>query len=410
MHEGTQRYDGPDLDALVRCPREGAPPEGLGQEEAERVRRFHRTLPGYRATPLARLDGLAARLGIRRLFVKDESPRFGLNAFKVLGGAYAVARVLGARLGIPEEDLSFQALQDPDVRGRAGSLVFATATDGNHGRGVAWAARTLGYHAVVFLPRGVAPSRVQAIRDTGAEAILTDLLYDDVVRQCRKIAKDRGWVVVQDTSWEGYQEIPRWILQGYLTLGAETAEQLLLEGEEAPTHVFLQAGVGTMAAALAGYLAHRYRPLPRILVVEPDRADCFFVSAAAGDGMPHPSEGDLVSVMAGLCCGEPNPQAWPVLDDLACAFLRCRDHAAALGMRLLARPLPGDPEVRSGESGAVGPGLLYLLATREVYAPLREALDLGPHSVVLAFSTEGDTDPEHYRKVLWEGAHPVPEA
>ena len=410
MNEETRRFSGPDLDALVRTPGGEILPAPLGLREAQRVRRFHRTLPGYRATPLASLDGLAARLGVARLFVKDESPRFGLNAFKVLGGSYAIARILGQRLGIPEEDLTFPLLQSEGVRERAGALTFATATDGNHGRGVAWAARTLGYHAVIFLPRGTARSRIAAIEATGAEAIVTELTYDDAVRQARKIAKDRGWVVVQDTAWDGYEEIPSWVLQGYLTMADEAADQLALEGVEAPTHVFLQAGVGTMAASAAGYLAQRCRPLPRFLLVEPDRADCLFVSAEAGDGRPHPTEGDLTSIMAGLSCGEPNPQVWPILQDLGTAFFRCRDHVAALGMRLLAHPLPGDPAVLSGESGAVGPGLLYLLQTREAYAPLRAALNLGPDSTVLCFSTEGDTDPENYRRVLWEGAYPLPEA
>ncbi len=377
------------------------PPQDLSPEATRRVLRFHRRWPGYVPTPLADLRLLARELGIRGLYVKDESRRFGLNAFKVLGGMYAVSRWICEAAGLDPERAGFEELASETVRERAGRPTFTTATDGNHGRGVAWAARALGYPAVIYVPRSTVASRIEAIRRTGAEVVVTEVSYDETVRIARAEAEARGRVLVQDSSGPGYEKIPAWVLQGYLTLAEEAALGMELAGCTRPTHVFLQCGVGTMPAALAGYCLGRWRERPPLVfLIEPRGADCFFQSILAGDGAPHPVELHE-SMMAGLSCGVPSPQAWEILRDECSGAFACDDGTSALGMRILANPLPGDPFVLSGESGAVGVGLLHRLAKDPGAAPIREAIRLGPSSSVLLVSTEGDTDPENWRRVVW---------
>jgi diaminopropionate ammonia-lyase len=377
------------------------PPQELSPDAARRVLKFHRHWPGYAPTPLAELRRLASRLGLKGIFVKDESRRFGLNAFKCLGGTYAVGRKLAELAGLDPDRTGYDELIAPAVRERAGHPVFATATDGNHGRGVAWAARSLGCPAVIHMPKGSSEHRVQAIRDTGAEVIVTDLSYDETVVLAKAEAEEKGRILVQDSSFPGYERIATWVLQGYLTLAEEAALAMELVGAARPTHVILQSGVGTMPAALAGYFTWRWRERPPIiLIAEPRGAACFFESLRFADGAAHPVELHP-SMMAGLSCGVLSSQAWEILRPCAFGALACDDEAAALGMRILANPLPGDPFVLSGESGAVGMGLIHRLATLPDLAPIREAIHLTPGSTVLLISTEGDTDPENWRKVVW---------
>ncbi len=374
----------------------------FGSRAAEAALAFHRTIPGYEPTPLVSLDALAAHLGVARVWVKDESLRFGLNAFKGLGGSYAVARVIAERLGIDEGKLTFDLLTSPSVAQKIRGLTFVTATDGNHGRGLAWTARMLGVGCVVYMPQGSALERLENIRAQGAEAQILDLNYDDSVRFAAEQARERGWVLVQDTSWGGYEKIPTWIMQGYTTMGLEAARQL---GETAPTHVFLQAGVGAMSGAIAGFLADYYGgDRPRVCIVEPDAADCVFRTAAAGDGRLHAVGGDLPTMMAGLACGEPCGVGWDELERTADFFASVPDEVAARGMRVLANPLPGDEVVVSGESGAVTLGFLATLLCGEGDAARAAAtrLGLGPESRVLLFSTEGATDRANYHHVLWD--------
>ncbi len=374
----------------------------FGSRAAEAALAFHRTIPGYEPTPLVSLDALAAHLGVAQVWVKDESLRFGLNAFKGLGGSYAVARVIAERLGIDEGELTFDLLTSPSVAQKIRGLTFVTATDGNHGRGLAWTARMLGVGCVVYMPQGSALERLENIRAQGAEAQILDLNYDDSVRFAAEQARERDWVLVQDTSWGGYEKVPTWIMQGYTTMGLEAARQL---GETAPTHVFLQAGVGAMSGAIAGFLADYYGgDRPRICIVEPDAADCVFRTAAAGDGRLHAVGGDLPTMMAGLACGEPCGVGWAELEPAADFFASVPDEVAARGMRVLANPLPGDESVVSGESGAVTLGFLATLLCGEGDAARAAVtrLGLGPESRVLLFSTEGATDRANYRRVLWD--------
>lgn len=373
---------------------------------AHLARRFHAGLPGYAPTPLVALPALARCLGLGAVWGKDESRRFGLEAFKGLGSAWAVARLLGERLGLAPEALDFTGLRV--ARPQLGELSFVTATDGNHGRGLAWAARLLGHRARVFMPAGASAARVAAIRAQGAECTVTELAYDDAVRHAAAHARETGGVLVQDTAWEGYEQIPSWIMEGYGTLALEAAEQLAGMGAQGPTHVFVQAGVGSFAAAMLACLGPALRDRgmsePRFVSVEPHAADCVFRSLAAGDGRPRSCPGSLETLMAGLSCGEVSSIAWPVLSAGLHAACACTDDLARFGMRLLARPLGEDTALVSGESGAVGAGLLHWLMRPEESAGVqgdaakaREALGLGPAARVLLISTEGATD-----RAVWE--------
>ncbi len=394
--------DFPDhqLRCLLREPPGGPPPEAFGPGVARRIRRFHRRLPGYIPTPLVPLKRLARTWGLGDILVKDEAKRFGLKAFKVLGGSYAVARLICAKLGRDIETITYPELTGDEVRRRIGCITLATATDGNHGRGVAWTAEQYGQPAVVFMPGGTAPARVAAIEAHGARVVVTDRNYDDTVRLAWQQARENGWEVVQDTAREGYTDIPRWIMQGYLTLMDEAAEQMTRLGRH-PTHVLLQAGVGAFAAAMTGYLVNRYRHNPpHIVIMEPQAAACFLASAASADGQPQTVGGDLATIMAGLACGEPHPAAWKILRSFASGFLSCADFTAANGMRILAHPLEGDPALEAGESAAVGLGVLDLLMNAPALAALKHQLDLGPGATLLCFNTEGATDPANYRAIV----------
>ena len=379
-------------------------------EEITRVRRFHQSCPQYAVTPLAHLSHLAASLGVGGVFVKDESCRFGLNAFKVLGGSYAIGRYIAGQLGRDIGETGYDFLTSPALRKQLGQAVFFTATDGNHGRGVAWAAHELGQRAVVLMPKGTSRARLENIQKLGAEVTVESLNYDDCVRKAAGLAAETpNSTVVQDTAWEGYTEIPSAIMQGYATLVDEALSQLRAAGIDRPTHVFVQAGVGSLAAAVQGILVNRFpENPPRLVVMECAAADCFYRSAVQGSGEPLAVGGDLASMMAGLCCGEVNPIAWELLRSHAFAFASCSDEVSALGMRILAAPAGEDPRVVSGESGAIGAGLLASLCLLPDFAAQKELLGIGPDSQVLLISTEGDTDPARYRSVVWGGELPVP--
>ncbi|MHC1684324.1 MAG: diaminopropionate ammonia-lyase [Clostridiaceae bacterium] len=368
------------------------------------VRNFHKSFDEYSVTPLHSLKELATRLGVEEIWVKDESYRFGLNAFKVLGGSYALGNYLCKKLGVSIEETSFKELNSKEVKEKLGEITFVTATDGNHGRGVAWAANKLGQKSVVYMPKGSSPIRLENIRKEGAEASITDLNYDDAVRLANKYAEKHNGVMIQDTAWEGYEEIPLWIMQGYATLIDEALEQIKDQGKEMPTHVFLQAGVGSFAGAVQGYLAEVYEDKrPVTIIVEPNEAACIYKSALINDGKPHAVTGDMPTIMAGLACGEPNITGWNILRDYSDMYISCPDYVAARGMRVLGNPLKGDPQVISGESGAVGLGLVSLLLEDNSFNNVVENLNLNEKSRVLVVSTEGDTDPVNYRDITWDG-------
>ncbi len=401
-----ERIDHLNCRYLLQAPCETGLPETLSPAAALGVRAFHRQLPGYRPTPLVHLERLARAWGLGDVFVKDESPRFGLQAFKVLGGSYAIAQLVCRKLGRPLSEVTYAQLVSEEVRREVGQITLATATDGNHGRGVAWAAERLGQKSVIFMPKGAVPARVASIRAHGAEVVVTDLNYDDAIRLACREAEKNGWYMMQDTAWEGYTEIPTWIMQGYLTMCAETVDQLRA-ADSYPTHIFVQAGVGALAGAVIGYFAQVYRePRPRFIIMEPANAACVFASAAAGDGRTHAVTGDLDTIMVGLACGVVNPLSWEILRDLPSCYMSLDDFVAANGMRILANPLADDKPVESGESGAVGLGLMDLLANDPGCRKLKEALEIGVQSTLVCFSTEGATDPVNYREVIWHGKYP----
>ena len=379
---------------------------GFDEKSMHDVYEFHKSLPNYKPTPLVDLKNLAAHYGVKKVWLKDESKRFGLNAFKVLGGSYAIGKYLSQKLGKDINELPYNVLISDEVKKQLGDVTFVTATDGNHGRGVAWMANRLKQKSVVYMPKGSAQMRFDAIAREGADVTITDLNYDDAVRLANKGAEEYGWIMVQDTAWDGYEEIPLWIMQGYSTIINEVVEQLKACGNEKPTHVFLQAGVGSFAGAVQGYLAHLYgddRPIT--IICEPHGANCIYKSMEANDGNPHNVGGDLTTIMAGLACGEPNTISWKILRDNADFSVSCDDQIAARGMRVLSSPLGDDTRVISGESGAVGLGLFTILSERkEEFAELMKELKIDENSKILCISTEGDTDVEGYRNVVWNGA------
>jgi diaminopropionate ammonia-lyase len=374
-----------------------------------KIRKFHREIPGFQTSPLKALSNLAARLGLGGIWVKDESVRLNLSSFKVLGGSYAVYQFVRHRLGMQDQELSFSELMDGGLRQKLGPLVFAAATDGNHGRGVAWSASRMGFEAVIYVHKLTSRERIQAIENNGGKVVVVDGNYDDAVRQVYQDAQANGWNVISDTAWEGYEEVPKWVMQGYTTMLSEAQEQLAGQGLSQPTHLFVQAGVGSLAAASIGFYDNLFGPgRPRSVVVEPTKAACLFASAQANDGKPHSVSGDLDTIMAGLACGDPNPLAWQVLRECADYFAICPDYVAAKGMRVYGMPLRGDPFIVSGESGAVTLGALMYVMEYEGARELREAMGLGAESQVLLINSEGNTAPDDFRHVVWEGGIPVP--
>ena len=366
---------------------------------------FHKSFPQYSVTPLVRLKELAELCGIKEIFVKDEAWRFGLHAFKVLGGSFAMARHIAKTTGRDISELTYEKLTSPELKEETGELTFFSATDGNHGRGVAWSANKLGQKSVILMPKGSAKMRLDNILREGAKATIEEENYDECVRMAAKLAEDTpGGVMVQDTAWPGYEEIPAWIMQGYGTMAMEADNQMEDLNTNPPTHVIVQAGVGSLAGAVVGYFANKYPDNPPIFIVaESDQADCLYRSAITGDGSIKIVDGDMQTIMAGLACGEPNTSSWQILKDKVSVFVSCPDWVAARGMRILGMPVRGDSVIISGESGAVTTGLLAYAMMDEEMKPMREAMKLDKDSRVLLFSTEGNTDRENYRHILWDG-------
>lgn len=372
--------------------------ETLGVAAAREVERFLAHRRDHAETPLHALPGLAAELGIGAIHVKDEGFRLGLGSFKALGGSYAVIRLVleeaSRRLG---QSVDVGELHDPAVRAVAAGMTVACATDGNHGRSVAEGARRVGARAVIFVHSRVSARRLAAIAHFGAEIVRVDGTYDDSVVEAASVAAGKGWTVVSDTSWPGYERIPGLVMQGYTAIVREALRQLPAPPTPTlPTHVFIQAGVGGVAAAIAGHLAlvlGDKRPV--FTVVDPARAACLYESARAG----HPvkvAHGEP-TVMAMLECHEPSPVAWRVLARAADAFMTVDEADAIAVMNRLARPASGDPAIVAGESGGVGlAGLICAAAIPDV----RARLGLDAASRVLVVNTEGATDPERYRELV----------
>lgn len=373
----------------------------MAVEEVKNAQRFHQSFPQYEETPLVDLTHMAEYLGLKSVHVKDESYRFGLNAFKVLGGSYAMAKYIADELGKDIKEVDYNFLTSDKLKKEFGQATFFSATDGNHGRGVAWSANKLGQKCVIFMPKGSTTTRLENIKKEGATATIEEFNYDDCVRLAAEEAKKvPHGVVVQDTAWEGYEKIPAWIMQGYGTMALEADSQM----NQRPTHIFVQAGVGSLAGGMVGYFANKYKDNPPIMVVvEASAANCLYKGAVANDGKPQVVTGDLNTIMAGLACGEPNITSWDILKNHVTCFISAADNIARRGMRMLGAPIKGDKNIVSGESGAVPFGVLATIMKDDNYKELREALKLDSNSNVLLFSTEGNTDPERYENIVWEG-------
>jgi diaminopropionate ammonia-lyase len=377
----------PDSFELLVNPRHGTP--GVTVLSGAGFRRAKAAItawPGYAATPL---HDLPASAGVAVLRLKDEGPRFGLGSFKALGGAYAVGKLLAAELS--HQGVARSASASDLVEGQYGdytrAITVTCATDGNHGRSVAWGAQRFHCGCVIFVHETVSQGRVDAIAQFGAQVERVSGTYDDAVRTANYQARAHGWFVVSDTSYPGYTEVPRDVMQGYRVMGDEAADQW---SGAPPTHVFIQAGVGGAAASVAIQMRERFAPVPRLIVVEPERAACLLASARAGTATT--VHGDLDTIMAGLACGEPSLLAWQELERAAWAFLAIPDMAAANALRWLA-----DRGLAIGESGVAGLAALQLVAADPA---ARAALCLTPGSRVLLFGTEGVTDPAVYENIL----------
>lgn len=376
--------------------------EILSLDALTRARSEISSWPGYRRTELRSLGGLAAAVGVHAILYKDEGPRFGLGSFKALGGAYAVASFLQSAVAAKTGTRpSTAALASGDLDAVTSTVTVTCATDGNHGRSVAWGARTFGCRCVIYVHATVSQGRRDAIAAYGAEVREVPGTYDDAVRRAAEDAEANGWQVVSDTSYEGYTDIPRAVMQGYGLIMDEVFEQL--PKGTFPSHVFVQGGVGGLAAGLCSYLWEAFgKDGPAFYVAEPDKARCLLLSAEAG--RPTADRGALDTIMAGLACGEVSLLAWSVLDQGADGFISITDEAAAETMRLLADGRFGDAPVVAGESAVAGLAA-FLAVAGEPSAGGGVALDAD--SVVLVIGTEGATDPAVYADIVGRPAESV---
>lgn len=377
---------GPAEDSLEKAAPGVVDADGFARAAAE-----IKAWPGYEPTALHSLDGLAAKLKVGGIFYKDESTRFGLGAFKALGGAYAVLRHLQDKLG---GTVTLADLLAGKYRDRTRDITVCAATDGNHGKAVAWGAKLFGCRAIIYIHEGVSAGREQAIAAYGAEMRRIPDNYDASVRACTADAAKNGWQVISDTTWEGYQDIPRHVMHGYGVMMEEVMQQLPAHQEL--SHAFIQAGVGGLPASVAGYLWLELDALrPKIVVVEPEKADCHYQSARAGK--PTIVTGKLDTLMAGLACGEVSPLAWRLLDKASFAFMTVPDDAAVFAMQSLAKGNGTDPKIVGGEAG-VG-GLAGLIAAA-LDPAARSALLLDENSKILIIGSEGATDPALYAELV----------
>lgn len=359
--------------------------------------------PGYAPTPLRHLPGLAAQMKVGGVYYKDEAGRFGLGSFKALGGAYAVNRLLLRQLQAHtgNASLTLDDLKSPAYKDFIAGLTVTCATDGNHGRSVAWGAKNAGCQCVIYIHEHVSTGREQAIASYGAMVVRVPGNYDDSVRQAAEDAKEHGYFVVSDTSYPGYMDVPKDVMQGYTVMVQEALDQIA--SGKPVTHVFIQGGVGGLAAAVCAHMWERLgAQRPRLIVVEPNKADCLFQSAV--QGKPVTVTGDLNTVMAGLACGEISLLAWEILDPGTYAYMTLEDDAALQTMRRLARADKGDAPIVAGESAVAG--VAACMAACE-QADWRQALGIDENSQILFFASEGDTDAELYQRIVGMSAKEV---
>ncbi|MBT3608569.1 MAG: diaminopropionate ammonia-lyase [Candidatus Marinimicrobia bacterium] len=348
--------------------------------DPKEVADFHETI-GNKETPLVKLPGLAKRLGIGSLLLKDESHRFGINAFKALGASYAMYR---------------QIEKNPQIK------TFCTATDGNHGRAVAWMARKLGRKALIYMPQGTVSDRVRAIEQEGADVFVIDQAYDIAVKMASTRVDEANnksgkhfWSLIQDTAWDGYEDVPLDIMKGYWTQMHEITRQI---GKEKIDVLFLQTGVGSWAASIIGYIMKEWQNPPACISVEPHSANCLFESIKTGNRVS--VKNDETTTMAGLNCGSVSTLAWNILKNGLVGSISISDKLSEEAMITLASPVSGDPVIISGESGASGLGALIGLCKKHDFNTFKEKICLNKTSTVLVINTEGDTDRSNYKRVM----------
>ena len=353
---------------------------------------------GYEPTPLVSLTGLASQIGVGRIDYKHEGPRFGLGSFKALGGAYAAMRVLQRELANQlGHAVTLEDIRKGVYAEACSQITLSSATDGNHGRSLAWGCQRVGAPCKIYIHAEVSEGRAQAMRDLGADVVRIDGDYDDSVNLAKSEAADNGWFVVSDTSWEGYSEPPRDVMAGYGVMTREACEVL----DQAPTHVFLQGGVGGLAASVAAFLRQYWgEKAPRVVIVEPELAACLFESARKG--VPTAVQIGEETIMAGLSCGEPSEMAWEILREEASNFVTMPDSIVAPTVRLLANGESGDAKVDAGESAVAGLATL-IAAMRDVH--MARALGLDKLSRVLLIGSEGVTDPAIFEAIMGGADH-----
>ncbi len=350
--------------------------------------------PGYRPTPLFSLENLAKDIGVDTIWYKDESQRFHLKSFKALGGAYAVARQLQARVAeVTGSQPSIEELLEKKYDDIVSQVVISCATDGNHGRSVSWGCEMFGCQCIIYIHRDVSKGRQKAMEDLGAKVIRITGNYDESVKQADAEAKQHGRIIVSDTSYDGYMEIPKDVALGYTVLLSESFSQM--QGE-IPTHVFIQGGVGGLASAVCAYFWELWgEKRPRFIIVEPEQANCLQESARAGK--PVVVEGDLDTLMAGLACGEVSALAWQVLETGADDFMTINEEAVPATMKLMAEGFNGDPSIEAGEAAVAG---LAALITACGDDTMKEKLGLDATSKIYILGTEGATDSEVYERLV----------
>jgi len=348
---------------------------------------------GYAPTPLHSLSCLADKLGLGAIMYKDEGPRFGLGSFKALGGSYAGLLVLQRELSKNlNRHVELSEIRDGSIAKDVAEITLVSATDGNHGRSLAWGAQAVGAPCRIYIHKEVSEGREKSMRDLGAEVIRIDGDYDESVRVTRDEAEENGWFVVSDTSWEGYTRTPTDVMAGYGVMIDEIIEQ----SDHIPSHLFVQGGVGGLAAAMAARLRQKLgAESPRIIVVEPELAACLYASGKAGEKTIFNI--DQETMMAGWSCGEPSGLAWEILASEASDFLTIPESLVAPTMRLAGRPLGTDPAIQAGESAVAGMAALIALARNQ---ELREKLNLGKNSSVLLIGSEGATDAKIYQEIM----------
>jgi diaminopropionate ammonia-lyase len=363
---------------------------------------FHRSFPGYNPTPLISLPALASVLGVKEIWVKDESKRFGIKAFKALGASYAIFRFIKTKWESEfGEEFRAEDFLDQDKMKKFGNLTFCAATDGNHGKAVAWTAKKINQKAKIYMPSNTVKARIDNIECEGADVVLIEGTFDDCVTRCAEDALKNNWYAISDTAYTGYFDIPGWILLGYTTIFKEMEERLNLIPEPEIDYVFLQAGVGGLAAAGTSYYSIRYgEHRPKLVCVEPIDSDCFLESIRFGNGASLPTKGKQESIMAGLNCGIPSPLAWPIIKDGMHFFIAIPDSYAEKAMRVFYNPFSNDPQIISGESGCAGLAALMALCDKNQISEFRERMGLNSNSRILLINTEGDTDPENFKRII----------